>query len=154
MEQYAEMSARYKYHYMVNSQSICLFDGISNLLQELKAKGHLLAVATGKSRQGLNGALERSGLGLVMDATRCVDECFSKPHPQMLETLMNEFGVRAEAAVMVGDTTHDLQMAKNAGVASVGVSYGAHGKLALQDEAPLKCCDTVGELRQWLHQNA
>jgi phosphoglycolate phosphatase len=154
MEKYAEMSARYKYNYLINSQSIYLFDGISDLLQDLKAKEHLLAVATGKSRQGLNDALECSGLGLVMDATRCVDECFSKPHPQMLEELMNEFGVSAEATVMIGDTTHDLQMAKNAGVASVGVSYGAHEKSALQDEGPMVCCDTVEELQLWLHQNA
>jgi phosphoglycolate phosphatase len=152
-ERYSEMSERYRYHYFVKNQSLSLFHGVTELLQELQARNHLLAIATGKSRHGLNDALAQSGLKTVIHATRCADECFSKPHPQMLEELMDEFGVSAEMTVMIGDTTHDLQMANNAGIGAIAVSYGAHEREALERELPLACCNTVKELRQWLHEN-
>lgn len=153
-ERYAEMSARYKYHYLLNSRSLFLFEGIVELLQQLKSRDHLLAVATGKSRTGLNSAFALSGLEPLFHASRCADECFSKPHPQMLEELMEEFAIAPQATLMIGDTSHDLQMAKNAGVSAVAVTYGAHGRAALELENPAACCDTVKDLVTWLSTNA
>jgi FMN phosphatase YigB (HAD superfamily) len=107
------------------------------LIDELADAGYMLAVATGKTRAGLNRAFEVSGLGPRFHASRCADECHSKPHPQMLEELMTEFGVSADSTLMIGDTTHDLLMARNAGVAALGVAYGAHPRASLEAEAPL-----------------
>lgn len=150
LERYGEMSERYRQHYQSNSRSLELFEGIPELLHELKSRGHYLAVATGKSRRGLNDVMAHFGLDSLMDASRCADECFSKPHPQMLEELLDELGVAPGATVMIGDTTHDLQMAKNAGVAAVAVSYGAHDPAALAAEQPEAYCNSVEELRLWL----
>jgi len=123
-------------------------------IDALAARGALLAVATGKSRLGLNRALGHSGLGAYFHATRCADECFSKPHPAMLEELMGELGARPERTLMIGDTTHDLQMARNAGTAGVAVSFGAHPVAALEAEGPLACMHTPGALARWLRENA
>lgn len=150
---YAEISERYRYHYLSQDRDLSLFTGIAELLAELSGAGHMLAVATGKSRLGLNRALEASGVGGFFQGTRCADECFSKPHPQMLEELMAEFGTRSEATLMIGDTTHDLQMARNAGVAALAVSYGAHPRRTLEAESPLLCADTVVDLAAWLRTN-
>ncbi len=111
-------------------------------------------MATGKSRRGLDRALEHSGLGDYFHATRCADECHSKPHPQMIEELMDEFTVSAARTLMIGDTTHDLLMARNAGVDAVAVSYGAHPRDALEAAAPLYCAASVGDLALWLTENA
>lgn len=153
-ERYGELSARYRHHYLSRDHELTLFAGVEELLASLRAAGHLLAVATGKSRPGLDRALEVSGLGPCFHATRCADECFSKPHPQMLEELMAEFGVAPDATLMIGDTSHDVQMAHNAGVAAVAVSYGAHPKAGLESLSPLQCVDSVVELAQWLRQYA
>lgn len=153
-ERHGEISARYRHHYLAISRSLSLFGGIAELLRELKSRNRLLAVATGKSRNGLNDVLARSGVDSLMDATRCADECSSKPHPQMLEELMDELGIRPGATVMIGDTTHDMLMARNAGVSAVAVTYGAHGHEALETTQPDASCDTVEELRQWLRENA
>jgi phosphoglycolate phosphatase len=124
------------------------------MLARLKGAGHILTIATGKSRLGLDRALEHSGLGVFFQATRCADECHSKPHPQMLDELMAEFGIKPEATVMIGDTSHDLQMAINAGVDGLGVTYGAHLHDHLLDYRPVACLHTVGELDQWLQRYA
>ena len=153
-ERYGELSARYRYHYLAQDHALTLFDGVETLLADLLGAGHLLAVATGKSRLGLDRALEVSGLGSRFHATRCADECFSKPHPQMLDELMAEFGVAPEATLMIGDTSHDVQMAHNAGVPAVAVSYGAHPRAGLESLSPLQCVDSVAELALWLKQNA
>lgn len=153
-ERYGELSARYRHHYLSQDHDLALFAGVERLLDELLAAGHLLAVATGKSRQGLDRALEVSGLGSRFHATRCADECFSKPHPQMLEELMEEFGMAPQATLMIGDTSHDVQMAHNARVSALAVSYGAHPRGGLEALAPLSCVDTVKELAAWLKQNA
>jgi phosphoglycolate phosphatase len=110
----------------------------------------MLAVATGKTRKGLDRAFEVSGLGPRFHASRCADECHSKPDPQMLEELMAEFGVEPGVTLMIGDTTHDLQMARNAGVAALGVAYGAHPRAILEAQAPLFCAADVAELAGWL----
>ncbi|HEY6898326.1 MAG TPA: HAD-IIIA family hydrolase [Rhodocyclaceae bacterium] len=151
---YGELVDRYRHHYLTRDHQLTLFDGAEALVRELHGEGRMLAVATGKSRIGLERALEASGLGPLFHATRCADECHSKPHPQMLEELMDEFGVLPETTLMIGDTSHDLQMATNAGVAAVGVSYGAHDRDGLDAHGALYCADTVEDLRQWLKSNA
>lgn len=147
---YAQMADRYRHHYLSEDHTLTLFAGVRDLLDALQAAGLTLAVATGKSRRGLDRALGHSGLAPLFQATRCADESFSKPHPAMLDELMSELGVAPEATVMIGDTTHDLQMARNAGVAGVGVAYGAHPRGVLEEEMPLALVDSVLELRQWL----
>lgn len=152
-ERYPQMAERYRHHYLSGDHQLCLFAGAAELISELVAAGHLLAVATGKSRLGLDRALEHSGLRSCFHATRTADECFSKPHPQMLEELLDEFGVDKSRALMVGDTTHDLQMARNAGVAGLGVTYGAHSEDALLALEPVACISKVEELAAWLRAN-
>ena len=124
------------------------------MLAELKARQHWLTVATGKSRKGLNEALHDVELKGAFDASRTADETAGKPSPLMLHELMREFGVEPERTLMIGDTTHDLQMALNAGCASVGVSYGAHEPSAFQELKPLYVAHSVAELRAWLLENA
>ncbi|MDR2032460.1 MAG: HAD-IIIA family hydrolase [Azoarcus sp.] len=150
---YLKIAARYRHHYLAGIEELTLFPGIAALLAELRHAGRLLAVATGKSRAGLDRVLEQSGLGLLFHATRCADECFSKPHPAMLEELMDELRIAPDRTLMIGDTTHDLQMAKNAGVAGVGVGFGAHTLAALRAEAPLACVETPEALVDWLKAN-
>ncbi|MCB1916515.1 MAG: HAD-IA family hydrolase [Rhodocyclaceae bacterium] len=147
---YPRMVERYRHHYLSNDFELSLFEGTEAMIAALAGRGQLLAVATGKSRKGLDRALSYTGLGRHFVATRCADECFSKPHPQMLLELMEELGVAAERTLMVGDTTHDLQMAAAAGVAAVAVSFGAHGRAELLACGPLACIDEPGELRRWL----
>jgi phosphoglycolate phosphatase len=153
-ERYRELGERYRHHYLARDHELTLFDGIEALLDELTIAGHQLAVATGKNRVGLNRALDNSGLRPRFAASRCADECHSKPHPQMLEELMLEFAVTPEQMVMIGDTTHDLNMAANAGVAGVGVSYGAHPRHELDAVKPAYCADSVAELAEWLKVHA
>ncbi|MDY0072182.1 MAG: HAD-IA family hydrolase [Thauera sp.] len=141
---------RYRVNFLARDFELELFAGVNELIPRLAGRGQLLGVATGKSRQGLERALEFTGLGAHFIATRCADECFSKPHPAMLEELMDELGCAPERTLMVGDTTHDLQMAKNAGVSSLAVAFGAHPQLALEAEAPLACVETPAQMVQWL----
>ncbi|MDR1462560.1 MAG: HAD-IA family hydrolase [Azoarcus sp.] len=151
---YQKIAERYSHHYFAASKELALFPGIADLLAWLRREDRLLAVATGKSRIGLDRVLNQSGLGPLFHATRCADECFSKPHPAMLEELMAELGATPEKTLMIGDTTHDLQMAKNAGTAGVGVGFGAHPLAALRAETPQACVETPEELAAWLKANA
>lgn len=151
---YPKMVERYRHHYLSGDHTLTLFEGVEEMMAELHGRGHWLAVATGKSRVGLDRAMGFSGLARYFHATRCADECFSKPHPAMLLELMDELGVMPEACLMIGDTTHDLLMARNAGVAAVAVSFGAHPVDDLAAENPLACVHTPAELRDWLERNA
>lgn len=153
-ENYQAMVDRYRFHYLSGDHALTLFDGVPAMLARLHAAGHILAVATGKSRLGLERALDHSGLRPFFSASRCADECHSKPHPQMLEELMAEFGVAGSATVMIGDTSHDLLMASNAGVDALAVTYGAHPHDHLLEHAPLACLHDVAELDAWLMSNA
>ena len=153
-DKYPELGARYRHHYVQHQNDISLFDGVLALLAELKARHHLLAVATGKSRRGLDEALQAVELRGMFDGSRTADETAGKPHPRMLHELMRELGVEPERTLMIGDTTHDLQMAVNAGCASVGVSYGAHEPDAFHALHPRFIAHTVPELQQWLLANA
>lgn len=153
-EKHAALGARYRHHYLQHQDDLCLFDGVLAMLGDLRARHHLLAVATGKSRRGLDDALRSVQLQGVFDGSRTADETAGKPHPLMLEELIGEFGSSPGRTLMVGDTTHDLQMAVNAGCASVGVSYGAHEPGTFESLRPLFVAHTVGELHGWLLENA
>jgi phosphoglycolate phosphatase len=151
---YPELGARYRHHYLAHQDDLVLFDGVLPLLQELKARHHWLAVATGKSRRGLDEALQAVELQGVFDGSRTADETAGKPDPLMLRELMREVGTEPGRTLMIGDTTHDLQMALNAGCASVGVSYGAHEPQAFAALRPLYIAHSVAGLRDWLLHNA
>lgn len=153
-QQSQALKERYRFHYLAQDLETPLFDGVAEAIAEYEKQGFMLAVATGKGRGGLNRSLERSGLAKHFHATRCVDECHSKPHPQMLMELMDELGVESCRTLMVGDTSYDLQMAQNANVASVAVSYGAHPLESLLQCAPLAHFDHFTKLNQWLIMNA
>jgi phosphoglycolate phosphatase len=153
-EKYPELGARYRHHYMAHKDDLALFDGVLPLLDALKERHHWLAVATGKSRRGLDEALHSVQLKGTFNGSRTADETAGKPHPLMLQELMREFGVEPERTLMVGDTTHDLQMAVNAGCASVGVSYGAHEPAAFEVLQPRHVAHSVADLSGWLLANA
>jgi phosphoglycolate phosphatase len=153
-EKYAELGARYRYHYLQHQDDLVLFDGVLQMIDALRARGHKLAVATGKSRRGLNEALKSVALRDRFDASRTADETFGKPHPRMLLELMEELEVPPERTLMIGDTTHDLQLALNAGCASVGVSYGAHEPESFDELKPLFVAHSVASLETWLLENA
>jgi phosphoglycolate phosphatase len=153
-EKYPELGARYQHHYRAHRDDLSLFDGVLPMLDDLKGRHHWLAVATGKSRRGLDEILQTVQLKGVFNGSRTADETAGKPHPRMLHELMREFGTDPERTLMIGDTTHDLQMAKNAGCASVGVSYGAHEPAEFDVLAPLHVAHSVRDLHEWLQQNA
>lgn len=130
-----------------------LFPGVEEMLRALSEEGYLLAVATGKSRRGLDHALEQTGLRDLFHSTRTADEAFSKPHPRMLLDILDDLGVRPGEAVMIGDTTFDLEMARSAGTAGVAVCTGSHCREELQDLAPLACLERVVDLPAWLAES-
>ncbi len=153
-EKYPELGARYRHHYLARQHDISLFDGVLAMLADLKSRQHILTVATGKSRKGLDEALHDVRLLGVFDATRTADETAGKPNPLMLQQLMREFGADPARTLMIGDTSHDLQLAINAGTASVGVSFGAHQAEALSALAPLHVAHSTADLEAWLLQHA
>ena len=153
-QRYGELAQRYRHHYIASQHELSLFQGTLDMLRELKSRHHWLAVATGKGRQGLNDALAHSDLVGMFDGSRTADETASKPHPRMLLELIDQFGVRAERTLMIGDTTHDLLLARNAGTASVGVSFGAHDPAAFDAYSPLHVAHSTAELHAWLRQHA
>lgn len=129
-----------------------LFPEIEPLLSGLAEEGYVLAVATGKSRRGLERDMDRIGLRELFATTRTVDEAHSKPHPQMLLDVLEDLGVRAEDALMIGDTTHDLRMAEAARVEAVAVAGGSQPRKVLEELSPLACLDTVHQLPEWLEE--
>ena len=149
-ERYRELGARYRHHYLAREHEIVFFDGTLAMLEALKARGHRIAVATGKSRRGLDDALRSSALQGLFDATRTADETASKPDPRMLLELMDEMSVAPGRTLMIGDTTHDLQLGLNAGAAVLAVSYGAHERDAFAAHAPLEVLHSTVELHDWL----
>ncbi len=153
-ERYPDFLARYRRYFLEREDTLCLFEGIADLLGELKGRGHHLAVATGKPRRGLDRSLQSSRLAGVFAATRCGDETRPKPDPAMLLELMEEMAMPAGDLLMIGDTSHDLQMARNAGVDALAVTYGAHPEASLRTLGARACITSVGELRQWLSAHA
>jgi len=153
-DRYPELGQRYRHHYFARQHDIVLFDGTLAMLDTLKARNHWLAVATGKSRRGLDEALRTAQLQGVFNGTRTADETASKPNPLMLFELMREFGVDPERTLMIGDTTHDLQMARSAGTACVAVSYGAHTPEGFDAFGPLHVASSMADLNDWLVRHA
>ena len=152
-DKYPLLGERYRYHYQLRAHDLSLFDGVLALLKALKERGYLLAVATGKSRQGLDEALQTVQLKSLFDASRTADKTAGKPDPKMLHELMTELGCVPERTLMVGDTTHDLQMAMNARCPSLAVSYGAHEPSAFATLKPLHVAHSVGDMHDWLLEN-
>ena len=150
---YPRMVERYRYHYLAADRDLTLFPGVQELVAGLAAEGRMLGVATGKSRKGLDRALGRTELAAHFASTRCADECFSKPHPEMLEQIMDELGVERKRTLMVGDTTHDLNMARNAGVDGLAVAFGAHPRAALEALEPLAVLDSPAAYTDWFRCN-
>jgi len=151
---HVQLADRYRYHFLSQDHEIPLFEGARELIADLHARGHHLAVATGKARRGLARAFAHTGLEPFFHASRTADETFSKPHPAMIEELLEELGIEPTQALMIGDTSHDLQMARNAGIASLAAGYGAHPAEGLAQYGPLAVCRHFDELAQWLLENA
>jgi phosphoglycolate phosphatase len=151
---YPRLVERYRHHYLGRDAEIPLFAGVTEGIRALHQSGFTLAVATGKSRIGLERALEASGLGIWFAATRCADQTHSKPHPAMVLELVDELDADPARTLVIGDTGHDLLMAANAGVASLGVTYGAHEANDLHPHAPLALLDSFAEVHAWLAANA
>jgi phosphoglycolate phosphatase len=150
----ARLAERYRHHFLAREHEAPLYEGVPDMLGELHGRGRRLAVATGKARRGLDRALDATGLRRWFEATRCADEGFAKPHPDMLLMLLDMTGVEPRRALMVGDTTHDLELAANAGIEAVSVSYGAHPEDLLATRPALARCASVEDLRRWLATNA
>lgn len=150
---YQDLVERYRHHFLFQDDTPSeLFAGVAALLEELGERGHYIAIATGKGRVGLEKALDDTGLRGYFDYTRCADETRSKPHPQMLEEIMDHFGVTPHETLMIGDTEYDMQMANNAGTTALAVSYGVHDKQRLLACNPIDCVDDVAALHAWLTQ--
>ncbi len=142
---------RYRYHFLGGNETpSSLFDGAREVIETLAKQDYLLAVATGKGRQGLDQVLEATALGEYFHITRCADETFSKPHPEMLEQILDRLGVEPHEALMIGDTEYDLEMASNAGTHSLGVTYGVHSQERLLRHNPLDCLHDVSAIPKWL----
>ncbi len=149
-DEYPRVVDRYRVHFLRRDGGTTLFPGAADMIRELHDAGFMLAVATGKSRRGLDRALKATGTGDFFHVTRCADEGFAKPHPGMLEAVMDALATPPATTVMIGDTTHDLEMANAARVAAVAVTYGAHPRDALAACNPLLMVDEVRGLRDWL----
>ena len=150
----AALAERYRHHFLAREPQMPLYAGVREMIEELHGGGRRLAVATGKARRGLDRVLESTRLKPYFAATRCADEGFAKPHPGMLLTLLEVTGVEPRRALMVGDTTHDLELAANAGVDAVAVSYGAHSLQLLATRPAVARCESVQDLHRWIATSA
>ena len=144
------LARQYTVNYYAGESEIPLFAGAADTIKTLNKRGFKLAVATGKGRRGLNLALEHCGLGNYFHATRTVDECFSKPHPQMLDELMDNLVTTPARTLMIGDSSYDLQMAQNAGVPAVAVTFGAQSREQLLNYQPIQIFNQFNDLSAWL----
>jgi phosphoglycolate phosphatase len=144
------LAQQYTANYYAGESEIPLFAGAKDTIVELNRRGYKLAVATGKGRRGLILALQHCGLAQYFHETRTVDECFSKPHPQMLDEIMDACVATPERTLMIGDTSYDLQMAKNASVQAVAVTFGAQSRDKLVGYNPIEMFHQFDDLRTWL----
>jgi len=151
-ERYPEYIASYRRHFLAREDTMRLFSGMEELLLRLP-KERLLSIATGKSRRGLERSLEATGVRGVFTASRCADETTPKPHPAMLLELMQELDAQPGGVLMVGDTSHDMEMARAAGVDGLAVTYGAHSEDTLRACGPRGCVASVEALERWLKDN-
>ena len=150
IEKAQALARQYTANYYAGESEIPLFEGAADTIKTLHNRGFKLAVATGKSRRGLNLALKHCGLAPYFHATKTVDECFSKPHSQMLDELMDELVTASERTLMIGDTSYDLQMAQNAGVPAVAVTFGAQSRDKLLGYNSIKMFNQFCDLSAWL----
>ncbi len=149
--QHRELIERYKYHFVTEDKTVqALFDGVTEGLAALESAGALLAVATGKSRVGLERAFATVDIGHHFVTTRCADETRTKPHPQMVHEILDFTAIDATKAIMVGDTSYDIDMAANAGISGLGVSYGAHTERTLKSSGAISVHDRVEDMFTWL----
>ena len=153
-DDFKRFAEAFRAHYVPRDDEPPLYDGIPELLESLQHPDRFLAVATGKPRAGLERAFGYTGLKPHFHYTRCADEGFPKPNPDMLFKLMALTGVQPDRVLMIGDTTHDLQLAENAGVAAIGLTYGAHSRQKLMQHSSKAIVDNVAELGAWLHEHA
>ena len=150
----ARFADRYRHHFLVACpQPEVLFDGVHEILQSLEQRQFWLGVATGKSRKGLDRALEQTACKRYFHSTRCADETCSKPDPMMLSEIIEELGVSPNKTLMVGDTEYDMEMASRAGTAALAVGYGAHEAHRLEQHQPLACLDSIEAMASWLEEN-
>lgn len=150
-DMFPQFQERYRERYFAQDGQLPLFDGMADLISSLRAQGVIVGVATGKSRAGLERVLDQQGMQDQFDITRCADETFSKPHPAMLLEILDELMLDPQEALMVGDTSHDIQMAHNAGMDGMAVTYGAHDRDSLDEAEPLVVVDNVAQMRDWLN---
>ena len=142
---------RYRYHFLTANETCSeLFPGTKSTLKTLNESGHYMAIATGKGRRGLNAVLNETGLNSLFHSSRCADETCSKPHPQMLLEIMEELDVTPEQTLMIGDTEYDMEMANNARVTPLAVSYGVHERERLLRHNPVACLTKIEDLLTWL----
>ena len=150
-EECGQVAQGYREHYFTNQGAPSpLFPGAAEVVRELGEQDYLLAVATGKGRRGLDESMRDSGVEGLFHSTRCADETFSKPHPEMLEQIMDELGVSPRETLMVGDTEYDMQLAANARTAALAVDYGVHSRERLLAQSPLDCLSDVRQIPTWL----
>ncbi|MFW5451198.1 MAG: HAD-IA family hydrolase [Methylophagaceae bacterium] len=151
VETVEQLANSYRETWLNNPHDSPLFDHAINLIKRLAEQDYFLGVATGKSRRGLDKVLTSTGLRSYFHGTRCADECHSKPHPQMLEELIDYFGVDPKQTLMIGDTEYDLQMANNAGTDSLGISHGAHDMATLRACQPQAIVDSLHQVEHFLN---
>jgi phosphoglycolate phosphatase len=152
-KRYRDVANRYRHHFIADNVKLETFPMVDDGLASLEKEGFLLAVATGKSRVGLDRSLKDVSFGSYFVATRCGDEGFPKPNPDMLMYLMDSTGVSADRTLMIGDTSHDMMLAANAGTSSLAVAYGAHSAESLVEHGPLACVNSFAEVMRWLAEN-
>ena len=148
-----ELQKLYKELYLKNINEISLFDGIEFGLQDLYRRGYKLAIATGKSRSGLDIDLKQSGLQAFFSLTKTADECFSKPHPQMVNEILDFYIAGKDEALIIGDSIYDLEMALNSGIDSLAVTFGSHGQEELLKYKPKAIVDNAYEIFEWIMRN-
>lgn len=152
--QHGSLADSYRHHYAATAAGkTALFPEVRETLHQLHQQGYKMAVATGKSRRGLDNSLRETGMTGFFNMTRCADETCSKPHPRMLHEIMESLAAAPGATLMIGDSEYDLQMAKHAGIAAMAVSYGTQSRERLLEQKPLGCLDRLAELIPWLSCN-
>ncbi|MDH3355529.1 MAG: HAD-IA family hydrolase [Chromatiales bacterium] len=148
---FSDLVERYRHHWLAEDAiPSSLFPGAAELLESLNDEGYLLAVATGKGRRGLDKVLDETGLRELFITTRCADEAFSKPHPQMLEYIIDFTGSDPSETLMIGDTVYDMEMANNASAHALAVTYGVHELKRLQQHNPIGVINALTDLQPWL----
>jgi phosphoglycolate phosphatase len=150
---WTQLADLYRLYYLeLNKTPNYLFGGVKETLEKLRQQGFILALATGKSRRGLDRVLEETEIGHLFQVTRCADETCSKPDPLMLNQILEETGITNHQALMIGDSEYDLQMANNANIDSAAVSYGVHSCEHLLNYRPITCLHSMKDLWEFLHE--